>query len=65
MLYESLKNLNTEEIKEEIIRTKGSEQLFYVNLLNKVMGLRREETLKMEREQGNYNRKENYARLER
>ncbi len=50
MLFEDLKNLNTVEIKEEIVRTDGEERLFYVHLLNKVMQLRREETLKKEKE---------------
>lgn len=62
MLSESLKNLNTVEIREAIMKTNGEEKLFYVQLFNHVMKLRREETLKTEQEQGNYNRKENYLR---
>lgn len=55
MLSESLKNLNTVELREKIMRTTGEERLFYVELLKKVMKLRRIDTLKDEQENGNYN----------
>lgn len=57
MLLDELKKLNTSEIREMILNTEGDERLFYVSLLNKVMQLRRIETLGNEMEFGNYNRK--------
>lgn len=57
MLLDELKKLNTSEIREMILNTEGDERLFYVALLNKVMQLRRSETLGNERKFGNYNRK--------
>ena len=56
MLFEQLKELNTSEIREMIITTTGEEQLFYVSLFNKVMQLRRIETLQKEKKFGNYNK---------
>ena len=55
MLLDDIKNLNVGEIKEIIAATTGEDRLFYVSLLNKVMKLRRIETLEKEREFGNYN----------
>lgn len=57
MLFEQLKELNTSEIREMIITTTGEEQLFYVSLFNKVMQLRRIETLEKEKNLGNYNKR--------
>lgn len=59
MLLDDIKNLNVSEIKEMIVATKGEDRLFYVSLLNKVMKLRRIETLEKEKKFGNYNQKLN------
>lgn len=55
ILLDQIKQLNTSEIREMILKTQGEERLFYVLLLNKVMKLRRIETLENERMFGNYN----------
>ena len=59
MLLDDIKKLNVSEIKEMIVATKGEDRLFYVSLLNKVMKLRRIETLEKEKKFGNYNQKLN------
>lgn len=55
LLEDDIQNLNVGEIKEMIVATKGEDRLFYVSLLNKVMQLKRSETLEKERKFGNYN----------
>ena len=49
MLLDDIKTLNVGEIKEMTVVTESEERLFYVSLFNKVMKLRRIETLEKER----------------
>ena len=62
MLLENLKKLNTEEIYEMITKTEGGERQFYVYLLNKVLELRRIDTLNNEKKYGNYNKRCDYQK---
>ena len=49
MLLETLKKLDSDEIREMIVKTDGEERRFYVDLHNKVLELRQIDTLNNEK----------------
>lgn len=48
MLLNDIAKLNILEIEEKIVATEGEERLFYVSLYNKILEIRRKETLHRE-----------------
>ena len=62
MLLETLKKLDSDEIREMIIKTDGEERRFYVDLHNKVLELRQIDTLNNEKKYGNYNKRRDYQK---
>lgn len=55
-LLNILKKLNADEIREMIVASEGKERIFYVDLYNHILKLRREDTLREEELFGNYNK---------